>query len=125
MDNWVPAVGDFVWFDYIDKKIPIRGQVKRVVQYGNHKKDHAEIFVGKHGLNKVAVALENIYPSRQAYDEAKKAESEKRQAEFWKQTSTLEGLLTFLDCREMIVRGDSSDDAWAVIQRRLNESRYF
>lgn len=123
MNNWVPTIGDIVWFDYIDFNFPIKGQVKNIIRYDNHKKSRAEIFVGKHGLNKVAMPLENIYPSRQAYDEAKKAKSEKRQAEFYKQTSTVEGLLHFLNSREMLIKGDASDDAWTVIQRRLKESR--
>lgn len=125
MNNWIPTVGDIVWFDELDIKFPIKGQIKKIYRYGNHKEDFADIYVGKHGVGKVTKAVEYIYPSKQAYEEAKRFESERKQAEFWEQTSTIEGLLNFLDGREMLIRGDSSDDAWAVIQRRLKESRGF
>jgi hypothetical protein len=124
MSNFTPVVGDVVWFDY--RNYPyghLKGRIKEIVQEKNET--WADIVVNKHGIGKVQMNIKYLYPSWQEYDAAKKEESEKRQAEFYKQTSTVEGLLRFLDCREMLIKGDASDDAWAVIQRRLNESRYF
>ena len=122
-ENHAYAIGDTVWFDHIDFEIPLHGRIKAIIHADNIHADRAEIVVGRHGIGKVTKGLDYVYPSKQAYDAAKKAESERTQAEYYAETATVEGLLHFLSCREMLCKGEASDDAWAVIQRRLNESR--
>lgn len=115
-------IGDTVWFDHIDFGIPLHGRIKTIIHDDSIHEDRAEIVVGRHGIGKVTKGLAYVYPSKQAYDAAKKAESERTQAEYYEETATVEGLLHFLSCQEMLCKGEASDDAWAVIQRRLKES---
>lgn len=122
-ENHAYAIGDTVWFDHIDFNIPLHGRIKTIIHDDSIHEDRAEIVVGRHGIGKVTKGLAYVYPSKQAYDAAKKAESERAQAEYYAETATVEGLLHFLSCREMLCKGEASDDAWTVIQRRLNESR--
>lgn len=119
-ENHTYAIGDTVWFDHID--FPLHGRIKAIIHDASINEDRAEIVVNRHGIGKVTKGLAYIYPSKQAYDADKKAKSERLQAEYYAETATVEGLLHFLSCREMLCKGDASDDAWAVIQRRLNES---
>lgn len=122
-ENHVYAIGDTVWFDHIDFGIPLHGRIKTIIHDDSIHGDRAEIVVNRHGIGKVTKGLAYVYPSKQAYDAAKKAESERAQAEYYAETATVEGLLHFLSCREMLCKGEASDDAWAVIQQRLDESR--
>ena len=109
-------IGDIVWFDH--QNWTLKGQIKAIRPDG-----WADIHVGKHGFGKIPVHTKYLYTSKAAYDAAKRTASERKQAELYASIKTVDDLLHFLDCREMLIKGDASDDAWAVIQRLLNEAK--
>lgn len=109
-------IGDTVWFDYQDMKFPICGWVKEINQ------NIAKIVVNKYGINKVICHLDHIYLTKKEYYTAKQITSEKERAVICKEISTIDGLLNFLVKRKMLCKGDASDNEWAAIQDRINES---
>lgn len=119
LNNTSFEIGDIVWFDYmenIERIKPLKGRIKSI------DGDYAEIVVNKHRIGKVRKDLNDIFASKEEYDIAKKLESERKQQEYYEETATVNGLLTFLDGREMICRGDADNDEWAVITRRIREA---
>lgn len=111
------TVGDIVIADYQHARIPLRGTVKAI-----HNNGYADIFIGKHGYNKITVAIDRLYPDRAQYNAAMQAKADAEFAKTYERISTVDGLLMFLSENEMLCKGDASDAQWRAVMRRLDEA---
>ena len=111
-------VGDIIIVDYIHAKIPLRGCIKAIRPDG-----YADIYIGKHGYNKITAAIDHLYADKAAYNAAMQAKSDTEFAKAYDATSTVNSLLMFLSSREMLCKGDASDAQWKAIMKRLDEAR--
>lgn len=107
-------VGREVYVKHPEMENILVGRVMSVCHIGD--KDFVEIYTCAKGV--VCVECSNVYAD---FNDARKAISPMRQKDYYEETSTVEGLLKFLERHRMLYWHDANDDAVAVIRKRLDE----
>lgn len=111
-------IGDIVIADYPHARIPLKGCIKKI-----HDNGYADVYIGKHGYNKITVAVDHLYLNHTAYKSAMQAKADAEFTKTYERISTVDDPLMFLSGNEMLCKGYANDAQWKAVMKRLDEAR--